>query len=77
MMLEYGKTLKETNPLDKNYLVEEVDEMMKNEKVVNKNKYFKAITTKPIIRENKSNLFEDNYPLSEDEMVKVCTSKTF
>ena len=51
--------------------------MVKNEKVTAKNKYFKAITTKPIIRENKSNLFEDNYPLNEDEMVKVCTSKTF
>ena len=62
-LMEYGKDLKETNQLDKNNLVDEIDEMITHEKIKQSNHYFKAITTKPIVAEKTINLFEENYPL--------------
>lgn len=51
--------------------------MVDHEKIKGKNNYFKAITTKPIIAENYANLLEGNYPIEENEMVRVCSSKIF
>ena len=63
LMLEHGQDSRERNALDKYALVEEINEFIQHDKIGQSHKYFKTITTKPIITNKVHHLLEEDYPL--------------
>lgn len=60
-------------------LVQDAIECLKEQPHLNekRSKYFKCITTKPIMSSRPVKLLEESYPLGEDEYLNVCETKTF